>query len=50
MLDANWDQPTDTWYFSQGREAPIVNTIDLGGRHVRMDVDPYGRIIGIEVH
>lgn len=49
MLDATWDQDADAWYFSQGRTLPAFNTIDLGTRHVVLDIDPYGRIQGVEV-
>jgi hypothetical protein len=42
MLDATWDQNTDAYYFSQGSKSmPVVKTIDLGARHVLIDVDPY---------
>lgn len=49
MLDATWDQETDAYYFAQGRQWPVAKTIDLGTRHVLLDIDPYGHIQGVEV-
>jgi len=50
-MDATtWDQTADKWYFTAGGEQPIARTINLDrARAVSIDVDYYGRIIGVGV-
>lgn len=48
-LTATWDQQTDAWYFRGECQYPSVRQIDLGTRQVILDVDSYGRVIGVEV-
>jgi hypothetical protein len=48
-MDATFNQDNNSWYFRQGPHMPIFTQIDLGDRHVILDVDPYGAITGIRV-
>ena len=48
-LQATWDEETDCYYFRAECQYPSVQQIDLGKRRVILDVDSYGRIIGVEV-
>lgn len=48
-MDATYNQDTNSWYFRHGTHMPIFNEIDLGDRHVVLDVDPYGAVTGIRV-
>ncbi len=48
-LKATWDQESDAYYFSGECSFPSVRQIELGSRQVVLDVDSYGRIIGVEV-
>lgn len=48
-LNATWDDEVDAYYFSGECNFPSVKQIDLGQRRVILDVDSYGRIIGVEV-
>lgn len=46
---ATYDETVDAYYFRAECQYPSVKQIDLGTRHVVLDVDSYGRIIGVEV-
>ena len=48
-LSATWDEEVDAYYFRAECQYPSVKQIDLGNRQVTLDVDSYGRIIGVEV-
>ena len=48
-LQATWDEETDCYYFRAECQYPSVKQIHLGSRQVVLDVDSYGRIIGVEV-
>ena len=50
MFHATYDPEADAYYFrTEASTPPSVKQIDLGERTVVLDVDPYGKIIGIEV-
>lgn len=48
-LKATHDPEADAFYFSAECTYPSVSQINLGSRKVVLDVDSYGRIIGVEV-
>ena len=48
-LHGTWDEEADAYYFRAECQYPSVKQIDLGSRQVILDVDAYGRIIGVEV-
>jgi len=48
-LTATWDQEVDAYYFHAQTNFPSVKQISLGTREVILDIDSYGRIIGVEV-
>lgn len=48
-LHAVWDEESDAYYFRAECQYPSVRQISLGTRSVTLDVDSYGRIIGVEV-
>lgn len=50
MFYASYDTEADAYYFrAEASTPPSVKQINLGERTVMLDVDPYGKIIGVEV-
>jgi hypothetical protein len=49
-LIATHDEEVDAYYFKADCQWPSVRQIELGSRQVILDVDAYGRIIGVEVY
>jgi uncharacterized protein YuzE len=47
-VNATFDNEADAYYFSAD-DGKVAKTIDLGTRHVLVDVDNNGKIIGVEV-
>jgi uncharacterized protein YuzE len=48
-LHSSYDGEADAYYFRAECQYPSVKQIELGTRQVILDVDAYGRIIGVEV-
>lgn len=48
-LIPTYDSEADAYYFKADCQWPSVRQIGLGSREVILDVDAYGRIIGVEV-
>lgn len=48
-MNAEYDGVSDAYYFSDPEKRPVYKTVELGARTVNVDMDAFGRIIGIEV-
>lgn len=49
-MNASFDKETGSYYFNAGDDhPPITKTIELGSRHVLLDVDIFGNICGVEI-
>lgn len=48
-MNAEYDGVSDSYYFSDPEKRSVTKTVELGTRTVNVDMDAFGRIIGIEI-
>lgn len=47
-MEASFDEEVNAYYFGD-EDTTVAKVVDLGSRHVFVDVDHNGKIVGVEV-